>query len=483
MKAMLRRFPAGLWPLLLLVVLLTGCGGSQQGGTTGEPGATEAAGRQTAPAPEPESGRETTRETTVAERREDPAYGYTYGEVSGNRVVEGAGGLPDSDPVDVPLDGTPEWVVGVPLESDTAWVVVLEDGRVQAFRLTSPGEAEPIGVSPEQLAPGQPPLVKARDGSLELVVADDPRASGLTHPVPAAPDGEGLVGVEDSGRLFLEPAGSLPVTAPPDARLVRSAGGNLATLSDPTTRYQHDVLGDDIEADSIMVLRPGAGNRFEPAGHVRPRSGGVFEMISPLWFDAPGEDRQLLAVTESAPGVGARVAVYGAGGALRAAGPFIGEPMRWRHLLAAGPFGPDGEVELAAVRTPHLGGRRVLRPGPGLRRAGDNGHPVRLHFPPHRLPQPGHRPRRGLRRRRALGAARPERGLHGAGRHPPRGGRGQRGLDPARRRDHRHQPGLRHGRRRPGQHRGRPVGRRAAPLALGRPRPAVQRVYSPRAGC
>ena len=30
--------------------------------------------------------------------------------------------------------------------------------------------------------------------------------------------------------------------------------------------------------------------------------------------------------------------------------------MRWRHLLAAGPFGPGGEVEIAATRTPHLSG-------------------------------------------------------------------------------------------------------------------------------
>ncbi|QIN77251.1 hypothetical protein GBA65_00540 [Rubrobacter marinus] len=30
--------------------------------------------------------------------------------------------------------------------------------------------------------------------------------------------------------------------------------------------------------------------------------------------------------------------------------------MQWRHLLAAGPFGPGGEVELAVMRTPHVGG-------------------------------------------------------------------------------------------------------------------------------
>jgi hypothetical protein len=28
--------------------------------------------------------------------------------------------------------------------------------------------------------------------------------------------------------------------------------------------------------------------------------------------------------------------------------------LKWRHVLAAGPFGPNGEFEVAAVRTPHL---------------------------------------------------------------------------------------------------------------------------------
>lgn len=362
MNTLLHRLPPGLWPLLLIFFLLTGCGGSQSGATTAQPPstdrpeATEAAGSQTTPAPGPETTRET---ATRTEEQEEPApsYGYTYGQGSGNRIVRGTGRLPDSAPVDVPLDGAPVWVAGVPLGDGTAWVVVLEDGRTQAFRFEGSEATEPLDISPERLPTGQPPLMKAQNGSLELVVSDNPRASNLTHPVPVAPDsGEGLVGVGEDERLFLEPAGSLPVTAPPDVRLVRASNGNLATLSNPTRRYQHDVLGDDIEADSIMVLRPGERNRFEPAGRVRPVSGGVFEMVAPLWFDAPGEDRQLLAVTESTPEAGTRVAAYGAGGALEAAGPFIGEPMKWRHLLAAGPFGPEGEVELVAVRTPHLGG-------------------------------------------------------------------------------------------------------------------------------
>ena len=87
-----------------------------------------------------------------------------------------------------------------------------------------------------------------------------------------------------------------------------------------------------------------------------PASGGVFEQISPLWFEVPGVNGDLLAVTESTPELATRVSVYSLDGSLLAAGPYIGEPDKWRHLLAAGPFGPNGEIELVDTLTPHLGG-------------------------------------------------------------------------------------------------------------------------------
>jgi hypothetical protein len=37
-----------------------------------------------------------------------------------------------------------------------------------------------------------------------------------------------------------------------------------------------------------------------------------------------------------------------------ASGPAIGQGNRWRHQIAIAPFGPGGEIELTAVRTPHL---------------------------------------------------------------------------------------------------------------------------------
>lgn len=281
------------------------------------------------------------------------AYGYTYGEASGNRVVRGGGRLPEAGPIDVPLSGTPQWVVGVPLEDDTAWVVAYGDGRVDSFRLDGEsGEVSPWLTAPDKLPSGAPPAVAVEGDRLELITAPSGRGSRLTHPIRGE---AGLLGITSGGELFTEPGESPQLSTLPDARLVQNKSGAVAVLSSPTDRYVHGVLEDDLEAGAIDVLRPGGGG-YELAVEIQPESGGVFETLAPLWFSPGAGEEELLAVTESAEGLGARISVYSPDGALAAAGPFIGVPQKWRHLIAAGPFGPNGEIEIAATRTPHLGG-------------------------------------------------------------------------------------------------------------------------------
>lgn len=301
--------------------------------------------------------------TLAVPAADPPAYGYTYGRSSGNRVVEGVGDLPGSEPVDVGLSGEPAWVVGAPMEGDTAWVVALEDGRIEAFRLDAKsGSVRAWPVSTDRLPAGQPPALVVEGEELRLVASSYGDASTLTHPVRVSPVGpaKGSLLVAGDGALFVgrdgrfAPVGDPQVVSLPDARAVRAPDGRIAVLGDPTRRYVHGVVGDDLEAASITVLEPKDGG-LEVAGRVFAESGGVFELVSPLWFEGP-DGRELLAVTESAEGVGSRIAVYDPEGALVAAGPFFGEPQRWRHLLAAGPFGPNGETEIAAIRTPHIGG-------------------------------------------------------------------------------------------------------------------------------
>lgn len=295
-------------------------------------------------------------ETTTLDRalaQED--YGYTYGQPSGNRMVEGKANLRDASPVDVPLGGVPVWVVGAAFDEGVAWVAALEDGTVQAFYLDGSGEAAPLEISGGPLYPGEPPLLVSGDGSLEILAPDDNAGeSRTTHPVPLE-NGDGILVVEGDGDVFIGEGGpgvravEIPVTATPDARVVANADGEYAVFSGPTGRYAHGVLGDGVEAGSIAVFD---GNSLENVREIRAASGGVFEGISPMWIVKDGRD--LLVVTESVEGLGSRVSVYGTDGALVSAGPFAGETFKWRHVLAAGPFGPEGELEIAVARTPHI---------------------------------------------------------------------------------------------------------------------------------
>lgn len=215
---------------MLAFVFTAGCtGASQKGDTTAEtaPERPDSTG-QTAPAMS-----EGTMPTT-APTRESPDYGFTYGPASGNRVVEGSGRLPDSEPLDVELGGRPVWVAGIALGEETAWVVALEDGRVETLRLDGEaGAVEPTRIVPGGLPAGAPPAVRAWDERVELLMEPDDRGSHLTHPVPF---GNGRLGVTEDGRLLVDPGEDPQIQALPDARPVRSADGRVAVLSNPTER-------------------------------------------------------------------------------------------------------------------------------------------------------------------------------------------------------------------------------------------------------
>lgn len=146
-------------------------------------------------------------------------------------------------------------------------------------------------------------------------------------------------------------------TVLPDARPVRfdpsgtssDDDGHVAVLAGPdATRYRHGVLGDGIEATSLLLLER---HGLEPLAQLELPAPFVFEDIAPRPVAWRGQ-RGLLTV-RSGPD-GAQLAIVapsrGRGGqlALAALGPSLG-PQRW---LAPS---TDGE-RLLAVHTPHIGG-------------------------------------------------------------------------------------------------------------------------------
>ncbi len=127
-----------------------------------------------------------------------------------------------------------------------------------------------------------------------------------------------------------------------------------AWYREPTTRYKHAVLGDDIEAGSLVVETP-RGVRFT---YRLPKT-EVFEDITPRLADLDQDGTTEVITILSAQGEGASVAVFGlVGNALikKAQTAFIGRSNRWLNIAGIADFTGSRDLEIAIVETPHLAG-------------------------------------------------------------------------------------------------------------------------------
>jgi hypothetical protein len=286
-------------------------------------------------------------ETTVA--------GYTHARPDGNRLVGGVGVLPEAEPVQLELPGRPVWVVGVPSGRGSAWAVVMENGQVLGFRVTADG-AEPASITPARLDPGKPPLLLENDGVLRLITAVDPDAAMLTHPVLLPAKG-GIGFLDTGGDIRFKggiAAGRIALDAVPDARIISRDGSRLLVLTAATTRYPHGAVGDDLEASTISIIAARPNPVIE--GIIELPGEAVIEGLAPIWTDINDDGDPEILVTLSDKNSGARLVIYSEQGVLVAQSEAIGSGFRWRHQIAVGPFGPDGETEIVSVRTPHIGG-------------------------------------------------------------------------------------------------------------------------------
>lgn len=284
-------------------------------------------------------------------------FAYTYQQPDGNRIVFGQGHLPNLTPLDIPLDGRPQWVTALPLGEAVMWGVVLDDGRTQAF-LVQDGTATEVAAT--ELMANVAPV---------MTVSDDWQQAGFLNPPVAEAGGNSPVVYDAAGNLaYSNAVGELfllkvhsgdiaPVEAEilPDGRLLFDENGRLLILSDPTGRYNHGVLGDDLEAGGVILVET-SGAEPEIASHITVAEPQVIEGIMPLWVDWDGDGQREIIVTLSDASQGAQIGLYSEDGEQLAAGEPIGQGQRWRHQIAVAPFGPNGEMELATVLTPHIGG-------------------------------------------------------------------------------------------------------------------------------
>lgn len=147
------------------------------------------------------------------------------------------------------------------------------------------------------------------------------------------------------------PAGALP-----DGSVATASIGDIlkAWYGEPTRRYAHGALGDEIEGGSLVaVLADGGQTEF-----VLPES-RVFEDLTPRIADLDGDGTNEIVAIRSSRTAGAAVAIYGLkNGELveHGAGAENGRPNRWLNIAAIVP-GDGGVQTVYFVRTPHIGGR------------------------------------------------------------------------------------------------------------------------------
>ncbi len=156
-------------------------------------------------------------------------------------------------------------------------------------------------------------------------------------------------------------AGQLPQGTLPDAVIAGSKHNfKRAWLAKPTERYGHAILGDGVEAGSVVVETT-CGHKVE---HVLDEQ-HVFEDRHVRIADLDGDIYAEAIVVLSNVDLGAALAVYSLNGStcsvasdltLKARTPFIGTRNRWLNPAGIADYDGDGKLEVAIVVTPHIGG-------------------------------------------------------------------------------------------------------------------------------
>jgi hypothetical protein len=151
----------------------------------------------------------------------------------------------------------------------------------------------------------------------------------------------------------------LPPGALPDGRIVTGTHDIArAWLAQPTERYDHGILGDKIEAGSLVIESP-EGKRQE----VKLDDDAVFEDLSPRIADLDGNGHDAVIVVKSYLKRGSALAVIAERRGryqVVAETPALGAPHRWLDPAGIADFTSNGKLDIALVRQPHVIGSLEL---------------------------------------------------------------------------------------------------------------------------
>src|SRR5450830_32414 len=150
-----------------------------------------------------------------------------------------------------------------------------------------------------------------------------------------------------------------PEGALPDAKVVTGTRDIArAWLAEPTSRYDHGVLGDKIEAGSLVIEK-----RDGTQQTIRLKDDAVFEDLEPRLADLDGDGHDEIVVVKSYLKRGSSLAVIAERNGkyeIVAETPPIGQPHAWLNPAGIADFNGDGKTDIALVRMPHVLGSLEL---------------------------------------------------------------------------------------------------------------------------
>jgi FG-GAP-like repeat len=167
------------------------------------------------------------------------------------------------------------------------------------------------------------------DGNVKLPFVDAPAQPEPPH--GALPDGRIVFGQRDIARAW---------------------------LAEPTARYGHGILGDKVEAGSLLIV-----TRDGRLHTLRLKDDAVFEDLEPRLADLDGDGRDEIVVVKSYLKRGSSLAVVGLRNGkyeIVAETPPIGRPHAWLNPAGIADFNGDGKTDIALVRMPHAVGMLEL---------------------------------------------------------------------------------------------------------------------------